>query len=140
MSTASTDTKFLIASIKHTTKFTEHIQWWAPDSRGYTVCIEKAGLYDEAEARGICCVTGSYIAVPMSVAEPLSRSTPYYRRGNGTLDKLYDGEKHRVVPNSKWSWKELLLGRLQVGYYLSPTPISSKKSRAIYLTDEGGAS
>jgi hypothetical protein len=31
------NSEYLIAHIGHTTKSHEHITWWKPDSRGYTV-------------------------------------------------------------------------------------------------------
>lgn len=128
--------QYLIAHIGHTIKEHEHVTWWNQDSRGYTVCIDKAGLYDEAEARDICRY-GSCIAVPKDVAEPDARSTPYFRRSDGTLNKLYDGGPHRVVPNSIEAWKRLLSGRLTgCGHPEKPTPISAKKARAIYIDIE----
>jgi hypothetical protein len=83
--------QYLIAHIGHTTKSCEHITWWKPDSRGYTVCIDKAGLYEETQARRICESSGICIAMPLADAKKLARSTPYYRRSNGELARLYDG-------------------------------------------------
>ncbi len=130
--------EFLIAHIGHTTKSCEHITWWKPDSRGYTVCIEKAGLYSEQEARSICQY-GSCIAVRKPVAEPISRPTPYFRRPNGELQKLYDGGPHRVVPNSRTEWQALMQARIQCGETEKATPIGAK-ARAIYLPADIGAS
>lgn len=130
---------YLIAHIGHTKRSDEHVTWWKPDSRGYTVCIDKAGVYSEDEARRICSV-GICIAVPKEVAEPLARTTPYYRRSDGTLNKLYDGGPHHVVPNDLKDWKVLLSGRLaNCAHPEKPTPISTSKARAIYLSNEGGA-
>lgn len=132
-------TTYLIAHIGHTIKGQEHITWWRPESRGYTLCIDKAGLYSEDEARSICS-TSICIAVPKEVAEPIARSTPYYRRSDGTLNKLYDGGPHRVVPNDLSAWKVLMSGRLaNCAHPAKPTPISVSKARAIYLPQEGGA-
>lgn len=132
---------YLIAHIGHTTKWCEHISWWKPDSRGYTLCIDKAGLYTEAESRSIC-QSGICIAVPKSVAAKLSRTTPYYRRADGTLNKLYDGGPHTVVPNDLEVWRALFSGRLGgCAHPEKPTPIGAK-ARAIYLDGivaEGGA-
>jgi hypothetical protein len=125
--------QYLIASIGHTTAMCEHITWWAPDSKGYRVCIDKAGLYSEDQAKRIC-YTGECIAVPKEVAQGLSRGTPYYRRQDGTLNKLYDGESHTVVPNSKDAWMHLMLARLPCAQHTTKaTPISTAKARAIYL-------
>jgi hypothetical protein len=129
-------TQYLIAHIGHSTKWCEHITWWNPDSRGYTVCIDKAGLYSEHDARSICRV-GLCIAVAKDVAEPLSRSTPYYRRSDGELAKLYDGGPHKVVANCLKDWKILLAGRLaNCAHPDRPTPISTAKARAVYLPQE----
>ncbi len=127
-------TEYLIAHIGHTLKSREHVTWWKPDSCGYTICIDKAGRYSEDEARSIC-QHGSCIAVPTHVAEGWARSTPYYRRQDGSLNKLYDGGPHRVVPNSREAWQYLMSGRLHgcAHPYAPPTPISEKKARAIYL-------
>jgi hypothetical protein len=125
-------TEYLIAHIGHTIKHHEHITWWNPDSRGYTICIDKAGLYSEDKARSIC-QNGSCIAVAKPVAEHMARSTPYYRKPNGTLGKLYDGGPHRVVPNDLCAWKHLLAGRLSdCAHPIKPTPIGAR-DRAIYI-------
>ncbi|EEG10267.1 hypothetical protein [Pseudogulbenkiania ferrooxidans] len=133
--------EYLIAHIGHTIKDHEHITWWRPDSKGYTICIEKAGLYSEQEARGICS-HGCCIAVKKAEAAKLSRGTPYYRRSDGTLGKLYDGDSHVVVPNGKTEWAALLAARVDCGKTDKPTPRAPSKARAIYLPttlQEGGA-
>lgn len=89
-------TKYLIAHIGHTTKDSEHVCWWKPESKGYTICLDKAGEYSEEEARGICKV-GLCIAVQSETAAEVARSTPYYRRTDGSLAKLYDGDQHRMI-------------------------------------------
>ncbi len=123
---------YLIAHIGHTQNNDEHICWWRPESKGYTICIDKAGRYSEDEAQRIC-VTGTCVAVPVAIAEELARSTPYYRRSDGTLAKLYDGDNHRPVPNDRRAW-DILLGRRLGGCARpeKPTPIGAK-ARAIYL-------
>lgn len=129
--------KYLIAHIGHTTKYSEHIIFWNPNSRGYTFCIEKAGRYDLAAATSICC-TGLCIAVKPEEAKALARSTPFYRRSNGTLHKLYDGDRLTVVPNDKPSWKALMSTRLDLGKTERPTPMGAR-ARAIYITEGGAA-
>jgi len=126
---------YLIAHIGHSIH--EHIVWWKPDERGYTVCIDKAGKYSETAAQAICR-PGSCIAVTMRVALEFARGTPYYRLSTGDLARLYDGGEHRVVPNSKEAWKYLLAWRLDtegMDKPSKPTPIG-RKSRAIYLPKE----
>lgn len=130
--------QYLIAHIGHTTKDSEHITWWKPDSRGYTYCIDKAGRYDEDEASQICRY-GSCIAIPFLAVVAVARSTPHYRRIDGTLNKLYDGGPHRVTPNSIEAWTHLKGKRLDLGRHEKPTPISAKKARSIYLVEGGAA-
>jgi hypothetical protein len=127
-------TTCLIAHVGHTHREHEHITWWKPDSRGYTICIEKAGAYAEDEAQRICRLDFRLVAVPKHVAEHVCVSTPYYRRSNGTLAKLYDGPSHRPVPNTADAWKHLIEGRMSwCAKPDKPTPIGAKKSRAIYI-------
>lgn len=125
---------YLIAHIGHTNNHNEHVTWWKPDSRGYTICIDKAGRYSAADADAICS-HGSCIAVRVDAVEPLARSTPYYRLSNGTLGKLYDGGPHRPVPNSRGCWDALMKLRTyppQTVKAEKPTPIGAK-ARAIYV-------
>lgn len=125
-------TTYLIAHIGHTTKCSEHVCWWKPDRRGYTICIDKAGEYNEDEARDIC-QSGLCIAIPKAAVVAVSRSTPYYRKSNGELARLYDGGEHRPVPNTRDSWRHLLERSLQCcSRREKPTPIGAK-ARAIYM-------
>ncbi len=125
--------EYLIAHIGHTHRECEHITWWNPGSKGYTVCIDKAGRYSEDEAREICKY-GGCIAVEASTVTSLARSTPYYRRTDGNLYKLYDGGPHRPVPNDAQAWRHLLSSRLICSKTVErPTPIASSKARAIYI-------
>lgn len=123
---------YLIAHVGHTLKTHEHICWWKPASRGYTICIDAAGLYTEAEARSIC-ERSECLAVPMDAVSKLARSTPYYRRSDGTLAKFYDGGPHRPVENSRLAWIAIKKAALVIGSYAEPTPITPAKARAIYL-------
>jgi hypothetical protein len=125
-------TAYLIAHVGHTRKSDEHICWWRPDSKGYTICVEKAGHYSEDEARKICSQS-ECIAVPLVDAAKLARFTPYYRLSDGTLAKLYDGGPHRPVENTSKAWSSIKLAALIVGKYAKPTPIAPSKARAIYL-------
>lgn len=125
--------EYLIAHIAHTTKGHEHVIWWNPDSCGYTICIDKAGRYSESEARAICQY-GECIAVRQPAVEPLAQSTPYFRKSDGTLARLYDGGPHRPVPNAAQAWRHLLTNRLLCSKTTKkPTPIPSSKARAIYM-------
>jgi hypothetical protein len=123
---------YLIAHVGHTGRHNEHICWWKPDSRGYTICVDKAGVYGEEEAARICD-DGTCVAVPPEHAQAVARSHPYFRRSNGTLSPLYDGSNHRPVPNSKEAWTRILdHARPRSRRALKPTPIGVK-ARAIYL-------
>lgn len=125
--------QYLIAHIGHTHRDCEHVTWWKPDSKGYTICIDKAGRYSEDEAKSICKY-GGCIAIEASKVESLARSTPYYRRGDGSLSKLYDGDQHRPVPNEAQAWRHLLNARLLCSKTIEkPTPMTSSKARAIYI-------
>jgi hypothetical protein len=127
-------TEYLIAHIGHTIREHEHVNWWKPNSRGYTICTSKAGRYTEAEARSICAGPKSTcLAVRVEDVQPLIRSTPYYRRLDGSLNGLYDGAPHHPVPNNAQAWAHLTAARLDCGRIEKPTPISPSKSRAIYL-------
>ena len=117
---------YLVAHIGHTTKSNNHITWWKPESCGYTICIEKAGRYSEAEAKAICN-DPRCIAVPYEVALSISKPTPYYRRSSGDLSRMYDGGEHVVVRNQKDEWAKLLDNRLHNGVKTNkPTPIGLK--------------
>ena len=124
--------KFLIAHCGDTHRGSEHICWWKPDSCGYTICVDKAGHYSADEARRICAGTAC-LSVSAEVANGLARSTPYYRKSDGTLGKWYDGGPHRPVENSRRSWAKLKQAALVVGQYVKPTPIAPSKARVIYL-------
>jgi hypothetical protein len=125
--------EYLIAHIGHTLRGHEHITWWKPESRGYTICIDKAGRYSEEKARSICQY-GSCIAVRLQAVEPLALTTPYFRQSNGRLAKLYDGGPHRPVPNDAQAWRHLLSARLLCSKTTEkPTPMPASKARAVYL-------
>lgn len=124
---------YLIAHIEHSHKQSHHVSWWKPDSLGYTICIDKAGLYSEAEASAICRA-GSCIAVLAQDVEPLARSTPYSRMRGGKLIQMYDGGPHRPVVNDAMAWLHLLSKRLLCSKTTDrPTPMPVSKSRAVYL-------
>ena len=126
-------TEYLIAHIGHTQKTSEHVCWWNPDSRGYTICIDKAGRYSEEQARSICR-TGECIAVRVQAVESLARSTPYYRTHTGQLHKLYDGGPHRPVENGHTNWRHLLSNRLLCSSTTErPTPMPATNMRSVYL-------
>lgn len=125
--------EYLIAHIGHSSRHNEHVCWWKPESKGYTICVDKAGRYSEEEARSIC-FTGECIAVRVQAVESLARTTPYYRMTNGRLGKLYDGGPHRPVENESQAWRHLLSNRLLCSNTTEkPTPMPASKARAVYL-------
>jgi hypothetical protein len=126
-------TGYLIAHIGHTTNCHQHITWWRPNNRGYTVVIDSAGRYSDADAADIC-KCGSCIAISEDLIKPVVRSTPYYRRHDGLLAPLYD-LAGPVVENSRASWAYILANAAfkAARGIDKPTPISAPKARAIYL-------
>lgn len=129
---------YIIAHIGHSTKWSEHIHWWKPESMGYTFCLERAGLYDLKEAEAICD-NGLCIAVSKFDAEKIAKGEPFYRRSDGELARMYDGHCVAVVPNSADAWSHLFLSCISPSRKIDrPTPIG-KKARAVYLPKEGGA-
>ncbi len=130
--TGATMPEYLIAHVGHTSKSYEHICWWKPESKGYTICTTKAGRYSAEKAREIC-TSSECIAVPAEAAEGLARTTPYYRQPNGTLGKLYDGGPHAPVENSSRAWTQLKADALVIGKYAKPTPMAPSRAREIYL-------
>jgi hypothetical protein len=126
-------TTFLIAHAGHTIKSHEHISWWKPDSRGYTICINKAGRYTEVQARAICITGSSCIAVAWEHADKVAKGTPYYITSKGERRELYDGLNHRVVPNSSAAWIYLYSHELtDCGQRPKPTPMPASKARSVY--------
>lgn len=126
--------KYLIAHIGHTDKWKAHVIWWNPYSRGYTVCIEKAGQYDEEEAKSICR-EGVCIAIKKEDVQALAKPTPYFLQQGGGLVRMYDGGEHIVVPNSKASWEHIMQHRIALGKTEKPTPTPPSKSRVAYLPE-----
>lgn len=128
--------EYLVAHIGHTCNHHEHILLWRPNERGYTVGIQSAGLYSKEEAQAICKY-GSCIAFKKTDMQEfgITQSTPYFRRDDGSLRRLYDGGDHVVMPNTKEVWAVLMKLRLDCGKTDKPTPIG-KKARAIYLPSQ----
>lgn len=127
---------FLIAHIGHTTANHEHIQFYAPDARGYVICVEKAERYSEDEAKNACNGAQELIIVSEHEAQKIAKTTPYFVTNKGELRKLYDGDSHKPIPNNKESWKFLMNCRVRTkDRPLKPTPI--RGSRAVYLDGVG---
>lgn len=123
---------YIIAHIGHSTKWSEHIHWWKPESKGYTFDIDRAGLYDLREAEAICD-SGVCIAVSKHDAGLIAKGNPFFRRSDGELRRLYDVHCFAVVPNSAEAWQHLFKCCIYPNRKKDkPTPIG-KKARAIYL-------
>ena len=119
---------YYIASLKHTNKGHEHITFWGPLHRSYTVVIgDCIGNYDEAEAAtlndGFDC-----LAVPVALVERLQSPEPYYKPGA----RFYD-QRGPVVDNTRSKWNSLIAGSFQAGrtYKPKPEPFRGKR-RAIF--------
>ena len=126
--------EYLIAHAGHTLRCHEHVTWWNTDHRGYTVCTIKAGRYSKEEATAIC-ISSQCVAIPVESVTEIAKTTPYYRRSDGSLNRLYDGGKLAPVENSKEAWKHLSAKAMIVGRYAKSTPMSPTKRRAIYVPE-----
>jgi hypothetical protein len=49
------------------------VLWWRPDRRGYTSCLEKAGIYSKAEAESIARIRGTDVPYPKHEVDSLAR-------------------------------------------------------------------
>lgn len=47
----------------------DSVVWWSPDRCGYTFRLDKAGVYEEEEARAIEGIRGEDYAVPVEIAQ-----------------------------------------------------------------------
>jgi hypothetical protein len=99
---------FYIASLKHTNKHHEHITFYGPDSRGYTLVIgESIGKYTLQEAAklndGIDC-----LAIPVDDVHALLSPEPYYRHQSGAPHRVYD-QRGPVLDNTKDIWAMLAM-------------------------------
>lgn len=122
------DVDYYIASLKHTNKGHEHITFWGPEHRSYTMVFGVyMGKYDETEAiklnDGVDC-----IAVPTDVVHAMQSPEPYYKPGA----RFYD-QRGPVVNNTRTNWNALISGSLQTGLTSKPKPEPFRgKRRAIF--------
>lgn len=101
---------YIIASLKHTGKYDEHITFWGPDYRGYVVII-KDGHVGEYSAElinkdGVLNNGVDCIAVPYGAVKTLLSPQPYYACG-GTAARFYD-TPGPVVDNTRANWDRLI--------------------------------
>lgn len=59
--------KYLILSLKRTRGLV-FLVWYAPDKHGYTIDLETAGRYDEADAKAWCDEHSELLPVPEHAA------------------------------------------------------------------------
>ncbi len=63
---------YLLLSLHKPTFNKDLALWWAPNSLGYTIDVNKAGRYGEREAREICSHKDA-VMVPIPDAKKLTR-------------------------------------------------------------------
>lgn len=94
--------RFLIVSIKHTTRRDPYIAFWRPDNCGYAWPLSWAGRYPEKLVRAdLRYYNGgdNDIAVPEEVVEALA--TP-------VAPGVIEGNAGPVVANTRENWQQLL--------------------------------
>lgn len=110
---AAQPARYYIASLKHTSKFHEHITFWGHDHRGYVLVIgELTGEYGLEEARNLNDGI-DYIAVPVEVVKSLISPEPYFS-SRGVALRFYD-TPGPVVDNTKANWAALIAASLEEG-------------------------
>lgn len=122
---------YYIASLKHTNKGHEHITFWGPAHRGYTMVFgDYMGQYSEAEA--VKLNDGeSYIAVPVESAAQLMSPEPYWKPGA----RFYD-QRGPVIDNTREKWNALIAASMQAGRTHKPKPEPFRgKRRAIFVAE-----
>lgn len=111
MSTPLKDSAFVIASLKHTHNYHEHITFWGPDHCGYRMVVldGHVGEYslDAAQSLndGADC-----IAVPVDAVKALLSPCPFYA-SNGRARPFYD-TPGPVVDNTRANWSRLIAASL----------------------------
>lgn len=125
MSTATNDTRYVIASLKHTHKGHEHITFWGPDRCGYVLVVKEGhiGTYLESEFGGTLNNGESCLAVPIEAVIPLLSPRPY-QSINGKARPFYDiaGE---VVDNTRENWDRLIAAA-------APWPVMNTPKPEVY--------
>ena len=121
---------YYIASLKHTSKFDEHICFWGPNHCGYTPVVgERIGEYTLEEAQklnnGDSCV-----AVPVDSVKPLLSPEPYWRPGA----RFYD-QRGPVVQNTRKQWLALIAASLEAGRHQKPKPEAFRGTRRATFTE-----
>lgn len=66
---ASNEPRYYIASYHHGLNARAYIQWWAPESKGYTPDLATAGIYSRDEALKIDRGELNAIAIPVDMIE-----------------------------------------------------------------------
>lgn len=100
----------LIASLKHTNRYHEHIVFWHHDSKGYTPVAGDAGHYGDAEWALHLNDGESCLAIPVSAVMALTVPTPLRRDDS----QFYD-IAGPVVENTRANWNALIGASLAAG-------------------------
>jgi hypothetical protein len=136
--TPAPDTRYYIASLKHTVRDHEHITFWGADHRGYVLVIQDGhtGEYTLAEAQrlndGLDC-----LAVPVDAVKALLSPQPYYRNGWGHAARFYD-TPGPVVDNTRANWNRLIAAALP-GQVYKPKPEVCRRTRRSFALEVGSA-
>lgn len=132
-------TRYMIASLKHTSKDHEHITFWGPDYRGYVLAItdDRVGYYsaeliaaDRHLNDGIDC-----LAVPEDVVKELLSPMPYFRDYKGRDRQFYD-TPGPVVDNTRANWNRLIGSSMLEGRISKPKPAVHRKARRSFALTE----
>ncbi len=93
--------RFYLLSLKHTGRDEALFTWWGPDSRGYTWDLNRAGTYDEAEARRIEQGGDTHDTVAVPVDLVLAAGWLTVERGPCSMKKM------GVLPQWEARWKAI---------------------------------
>lgn len=131
---------YMIASLKHTNKWHEHITFWGPDYRGYVLAVTDGhvGLYSaEYIAKdGFHLNDGeTCIAVPEDVVKSLLSPEPYFLNYKGEPARFYD-TPGPVVDNTRANWNRLIAGSMADGRMYKPKPEVYRKVRRSFALEE----
>lgn len=117
---------FYIASLKHTGKGHEHIQWWQKNECGYTPVLgDYVGHYSEEQALqlndGRDC-----LAVPVEIVDILAQPEPHLVRRPSV--RFYD-QRGPVLNNTRANWNLLIAASLATGRHHVPRPAPFRQRR-----------
>lgn len=130
--------QYLIASLKHTNKYHEHITFWGPNYRGYVIAItdDRVGRYSADFIENDCVLNDgeSCIAIPEDAVKALLSPTPYYAASNGKAHPFYD-IPGPVVDNTRANWNKLIAASLPRKSEVKPKPQIFRGPRRSFAID-----